>query len=377
MTGAPMRLAVMIETDGPGGAEMMVFRLSEELRRRGHTVVPVLPVPLIGWLGGLFRGAGFEVEEIPLGSSWLDVQRIQRIRRLIRERRIDVVHSHEFEMSVYGGTAAWLERVPQVMTIHGGLTVTNALRRRLALRWAIGRSATAVAVSRATGAQFSRDLGLGPATFTIVPNGVPETRGDATRVRGEFGCADDDVVLLAVGTLEENKGHRVLLSALVQVQRAGNRQPWRLIIAGGRGGDQHQALLEQAAAPELAGRVHIVTSRNDVADLQALADVFVMPSYREGMPMAVLEAMVAGNAIIASGVGGIPEAVTDGREGVLVPPGDVDALAGALRALLSDRARRQALGEAARARAHQHFTVSVMADTYERLYREAAKRHER
>jgi glycosyltransferase involved in cell wall biosynthesis len=123
--------------------------------------------------------------------------------------------------------------------------------------------------------------------------------------------------------------------------------------------------------------VSIVTNRNDIPDLLALADVFVMPSLFEGLPMALLEAMLARKAIIASRTAGIPEAIIDGREGLLVAPSDVGGLAEALRTLLTNPARRAELAEAASLRAEKEFTVSVMADQYERLYMSALMRHQR
>jgi glycosyltransferase involved in cell wall biosynthesis len=93
-----------------------------------------------------------------------------------------------------------------------------------------------------------------------------------------------------------------------------------------------------------------------------------MPSLWEGLPMALLEAMVAGNAIIASATAGIPEAITTGREGILVPPGDLEALTAALKILLTDPNRRRELGDAARARADREFTVQVMTDRYLAMY---------
>jgi glycosyltransferase involved in cell wall biosynthesis len=119
-----------------------------------------------------------------------------------------------------------------------------------------------------------------------------------------------------------------------------------------------------------------VTNRNDVTDLLALAHVFVMPSLWEGLPMAMLEAMVAGKPIVASATGGIPEAVIDGREGILVPPGEVSPLAGALRLVLTDPARRTAMAESALARARTEFTVRVMADRYEALYANAWRKRQ-
>jgi glycosyltransferase involved in cell wall biosynthesis len=133
-------------------------------------------------------------------------------------------------------------------------------------------------------------------------------------------------------------------------------------------------LLQYIERSGLADRVHIVTNRNDIPDLLALANVFVMPSLIEGLPMALLEAMHARKAIIASVTAGIPEAIVNDREGLLVPPGDVDALSRAIELLLTDPARRLALGDAAAARANSDFTVQIMADRYEALYAGARAR---
>ncbi len=377
MTAIPrLRIAVMLESDGPGGAEMMVFRLSEELRRRGHTVLPVGPAHGIGWLGHHFRRVGFTPEVFRLERP-IDPGCVRRFMNLFREHRIDLVHSHEFTMAVYGAAASQLLDLPHVITMHGGVKVTKALRRRVALRWAMRQSDHTVMVSRATQRQFATELGVRGSLFTVVPNGVPTVVGDAARVRAEFGINEQDCVLLAVGTLERHKGHQVLLEALARLIAAGVGTPWKLIIAGGRGGDQHQSLLEYIRAQGLGERVHIVLNRNDIADLFALADIFVMPSLWEGLPMAVLEAMVAHKAIVATATAGIPEAIVDGREGLLVPPGEATPLAEALRLLLTDPARRAVLGEAAAARASRDFTVAVMAERYEALYANAHNKRQR
>jgi glycosyltransferase involved in cell wall biosynthesis len=371
MTGFPsLRIAMMLESDGPGGAEMMVLRLSEELRRRGHVILPVGPAHGVGWLGDHFRRAGFTPEAFHLKRP-LDPGCVRGLMALFRKHRIDAVHSHEFTMAVYGAAACRLLNLPHVVTMHGGVRVTKALRRRIALRWAMRQSAHTVVVSAATQHQFATELGVRESQFTVVPNGVPAGNGDAARVRAEFGIEERDCVLLAVGTLERHKGHHVLLDALARLISGGLSTPWKLIIAGGRGGDQHESMLEYVRAHGLGDRVRIVLNRNDIGDLLALADVFVMPSLWEGLPMAVLEAMVARKAIVATAIAGIPEAIVDGREGLLVRSDDAAALADALHLLMADPPRRVALGEAAAARANRDFTVEVMADRYESLYASA------
>ena len=370
---APLRIAMMLDSDGPGGAEMMMFQLSQELRARGDIVVPVLPRDGVGWLGELFRKAGFPCESFWLKRT-IDPSAVRRLMALLRKHSIDVVHSHEFTMAVYGAAAAAALDIPHTFTLHGGLTVTQALRRRVALRWAIRRSARAVAVSKSTVERFEKELGLRSRTLTVVHNGVPIVRGNAERVRQEFGCRHGEVVILAVGNLEQNKNHRMILEALVHLQRNGVSTPWKLIIAAGRGGEAYSELEAFIRSERLEARVHIAANRSDIPDLHALADIFVMPSLREGLPLALLEAMVAGKAIVASATGGIPEAIADGREGILVRPGSLEALAQGIAPLLTDSPRRSALGTAARERAGREFTVQRMADRYRRLYAEVSER---
>ena len=368
MMGIPsLRIAMMLESDGPGGAEMMVLRLSEELRQRGHSVVPVGPAHGAGWLGGHFRRAGFTPEVFHLKRP-IDPGCVRGLVNLFRQHHISAVHSHEFTMAVYGTAASRLLNLPHVITMHGGLSVTKALRRRIALRWAMRNSDHAVTVSGATQRQFAADLGVDKSSFTIVHNGVPTPTGDASGISAEFGINRSDCVLLAVGTLEAHKGHRFLLQALALLDGQGVNVPWKLIIAGGRGGDQHESLLQYVRQAGLTGRAHIVTNRDDVPDLLARADVFVMPSLIEGLPLALLEAMHARKAIIASVTAGIPEAIEHDRDGLMVPPGDVEALSRAIRLLLTDPARRQTLAEAAAGRARREFTIQLMAQRYEALY---------
>jgi glycosyltransferase involved in cell wall biosynthesis len=370
-----LRIAMMIESDGPGGAEMMVFRLAEELRRRGHVITPVGPRNGTGWMGEMFRAAGFSQETYWLKRP-IDPSCVGRLVDLFRHHSIDIVHSHEFTMGVYGSTAAALAGIPHVFTVHGGLTATKALRRRIALRWAIRRSGSAVAVSNATREEFAENLGLPASAFSVVHNGVLPRRGEANRVAREFGITEADTLILAVGNLERNKNHRMLLEALVNLRDAGLSTSWKVIIAAGRGGPEHDFLLDYIRTHGIDDRVHIAMGRSDIEDLLALADVFVMPSLWEGLPMALLEAMAAGKAIIASATAGIPEAITNGCEGLLVPPGDLGALREALRDLLTNPGQRDELAAAAASRSEREFTVKVMADRYLSIYDSVRRRRQ-
>jgi len=365
----PLRIAMMLESDGPGGAEYVLIQLSEELRRRGHTVIPVGPARGVGWLDRVCREKGFETEKFTLNRP-IDPSCLNGMIAMLRRQQIDLVHSHEFTMAVYGAAAARVIRKPYVITMHGAEHHTRAWRRRVALRWAFGKSRATVAVSDDTRKHLETVLRLPHGSVTTVRNGIPVRPGSPDRVRAELGMQPGELLVVAVGNLVVRKGHRVLLEALHQLSANGTGC-WRLAVAGR--GRLKESLQQLAAEQGIGDRVHFLGHRDDVPDLLAAADIFAMPSLWEGLPLAVLESMFAGKPIVASAVSGIPEAVTSGEEGLLTAPGDTEALAAALRQLLEDSALRDRLGRAARARAEAEFTVARMADQYERLYADKPK----
>jgi glycosyltransferase involved in cell wall biosynthesis len=355
----------MLETDGPGGAELLMHQLCVELRGRGHRVVAVGPEHGEGWLSARLRAAGIDRCTFDLRRS-LDPTALRALVRTLEAADAQAVHSHEFTMAVYGCAAARWLRLPHVITMHGDQGVTRAWRRRAALRWAFRNSRAALAVSEHTRRAMEQRLGLRPGAMGVVYNGIPVPLGRREPVRRELRLADDELLVLAVGSLRPNKGHRVLLQALAGLPAGEGGARWRLAIAGQ--GEEAEPLASEARRLGLADRLHLLGQRDDVADVHAAADVFAMPSYSEGLPLALLEAMFAGSAIVASGVGGIPEAVTDQVEGLLTPPGDPQGLRGALARVLVDRALRRQLGDAAKRRALAEFRIERMADRYEALY---------
>ena len=368
--GEALRLALLLESDGPGGAETVLLLLAEEMRARGHAVMPVGPANGSGWLAARFRERGFQPATFSIRRP-LDWRCLRGLAALLLEHRIDVVHSHEFTMAVYGAAAARSVGARHVITMHGGRYYAEQWRRRAALRWAARHSAAVAAVSRSTADDLRRTLRLPDDRVVVVPNGIPFSRGDRARVRYELMLHDDagELLLVAVGNLYPVKGHRVLLQALALLPSDAALPPWRLVICGR--GEEEGPLRALAAELGIAERVHLLGLRSDVADVLAAGDLYVMPSLSEGLPLALVEAMAAGLPIVASNVGGIPEVVADGIEAVLTPADDAPALAGAIGALLGDASRRGRMGTAARARARRDFDVRAMGDAYERLYRGA------
>jgi glycosyltransferase involved in cell wall biosynthesis len=359
-----MRIALLLESDGPGGAEKMLLHLAEELRERDHDVMPVGPVNGCGWLAAEFRDRGFEPSTFRLRRP-LDWGCVQGLSRLLRERRIELVHSHEFTLAIYGAAAARLVRLPHVVTMHGGEHFAGRWQRRAALRWSFGLSRGVVAVSHTTRAALESALGLPSGRVAVIPNGIEARGGRGDSVRRELGVAPDERLIVAVGNLYPVKGHITLLRALDRLWEQGVRD-WRLAIAGR--GEEHDALDAFAHQRRWADRLHLLGYRGDVPDLLAAADVYAMPSLSEGLPLALLEAMFAEKAIVASNTGGIPEVVRHGEHAVLAEPSDPESLAAALHQLLSDARYRARLARSARRHAEETYTVGRMTDAYEGVY---------
>jgi len=364
----PLRVALLLESDGPGGAETMLLNLGEELRRRGHEVLPIGPADKSGWLAAQFRERGFAPESYVLRRA-IDPACARQITDILRSHGIQVAHSHEFGMGVYGAVAARRIGGRHIITMHGGRYYAERRRRRVALRWAVRRSAALVAVSEATARDLRATLRLPEEEVKVVHNGIPFRDGNRSSLRNELGLSTNDPLLVAVGNLYPVKGHAVLLRAMGGLLRSGEiaNVPWRLAIAGR--GEEEEGLRALAREEGIADRVTLLGFRRDVPDILAAADIFVMPSLSEGLPLALVEAMAAGLPVVVSDVGGVPEVAVAGREAILVPPGEPAPLAEGLARLLRDPSARVTMGRAARERALRDFSVSTMCEAYERLYR--------
>lgn len=364
----PLKVALALESDGPGGAEWTLIHLANGLRSRGHSVLPILPEKGVGWLGAQLESRGFPTRTFRLDHP-LDAGCVLRLRRLFREEGVSVVHPHEFTLSVFATTAAALASVPAIVTLHSAQRFPERMRRRIAIRWAARQAFAATTVSEATKTEIVRRLGMRGEEWRVIVNGVPTPEGHRERVRQELGIQPDARLLLAVGNLYSVKGHDVLVRAMAAVARRENLPTWTLAVAGR--GEEREGLERLARELEVDSKVVFLGFREDVGDLLHAADLFVHPSRSEGLPLAVIEAMSVGLPVVASDVGGIPEVVSDGVTGILVPPEDVDSLAAGIASLLADPARAEAIGETGRRAARDAYGIDRMVERYLELYRAA------
>lgn len=357
----PKTIAIALETTGPGGAETMVLGLATALTDRGHRTVLIGPSGGEGWLRDQAAASGLPWRSLDVrGPS--DVSAVSRLARILVDEGVEVLHSHEFTMAVFGAAASGLTGVRHVITMHGGEYFAGTARRRVLTRAALTVSHASVTVSHTSRTRLAGLLSMSADRIGVVYNGLSPQPGERSRTRDSLGVSAE-CVMLAVGNLYPVKGHGVLLEAMARMRSSA---PARLWVAGR--GAELQALEQRASELGLAERVSFLGFRSDVADLLAAADIFVMPSLSEGLPMAVIEAMFASRPIVASAVGGIPELVRDGVTGLLVPPEDPDALAAALDRVASDPELRGSLGEAAARVADARLSKETMATRYSELY---------
>lgn len=364
-----VRIAHLTETDGPGGAERVLSLLATELQSAGATSVAFLPVRREGWLEAELAPAGVTVEYVPLTRPFSPGY-ARALAAAFRRHRIELAHSHEFTMAFYGAWAARRAGIPHVITMHGSRYYAGRWRRRLALRAAVATSAGVAAVSRALAASLCSDLWLRHDRITVVPNGVRSPNGITAGLRAELGLGPADRLLLAVGNLYPVKGHHDLVVALAQLAA---RHPTLHAAIAGRGAVE-PLLRQEAAARGVTHRLHLLGLRGDIGNLLASADVFVLPSHSEGLPLALLEAMFTARPIVATRVGEVPAVLAEGNAGLLVDPGSPDQLTLAIDRLLGDPSLARALGARARARAEAEFHVSRMVARYADLYRDALDR---
>lgn len=363
-----VRILLAIESSGPGGAEQVVLRLADALRAAGDE--PLIATMRPGWITQQAERAGHPVWVLPQRPG-LDLLWILRFARRLRQAKVDVLHAHEFAMAAFGGAAALLARMPVAATVHGKSWVADRARRRFAYRALHRLGMPVVAVSRDLAGFLSERLRLPPREIAVLPNGIPipdlpADRLEARRAaRAALHLPAEGPLAVCVGNLYPVKDHATLLRALPRLANL------RVAIAG-RGAEETR-LRSLSAELGVSDRVTLLGVRSDVNTVLAAGDLFVQPSRSEGLPLSILEAMAAGLPIVATRVGGVPEAVTDGETGLLVPPGDPGTLSEALAALLRDPPSSRALASAARRRAEREYSVQAMCERYRRLYDRIAR----
>jgi len=274
--------------------------------------------------------------------------------------RPDVVFSSSVDAQVIGQLVARRAGARHVTAEHGGVGIPRTFHRRLLVRLVAPRVDAVVAVSASQLPEL-RALGFPGERIHVIANGIPVPAPARSRddVRAELGAGPDNVIALLVAALRPEKRAGRFVEAVLAARR---REPNLVGVVAGSGPELAHVRALAAEAPEA---VRVLGQRHDVPDLIEAADVVCLASAFEGLPMTVLEAMALARPLVATAVGGVPEAAGDG--GWLVPPGDDEALADALVAAARDPDARRAAGEAGRARYLEHYSLERMVESYSEL----------
>lgn len=380
------KLKVLHVVDGfrMGGAENKLAELIERLdssKFEQH-------LANVGPLGPLYDR--FRSLKVPLYQCQrrhrFDLRPVLQLRKIMQRQRIDIVQTTLFWADFAGILAAHWAGVPVVLSwetvTHEGDPYHNKLQRKAGYHLVMKYADGVIAVSHEIKDSLIRRRGLAAERIYVIHYGVDLNRfhrdsSNPSGLRESLGLAPDALVFGIIARLEPVKGHRYFLEAFANVAK---RHPEAQAILVGDGSLRGE-LESQTRQAGLEGRIHFLGIREDVNALLNVMDVFVLPSIAgEGLPNVVLEAMACGLPVVATRVGGTPEAVLHGKTGFIVEPANPEALAQAMEALIADETKRKAFGNASRRRAESEFSLQKQLAEFEnlyiRLYEESTKKRQ-
>lgn len=355
-----MRIVHLVIAGEVAGGQIVALRLLRAARERGHHVAVVAPAE--GAFTELLRAEGVPVHIADVNRSFR-LGDLVKLVRILRAERADVLHTHTaLAANVLSRIAGRLAGAAVVSHLHienhfRSQRVPAAILRSLD-NLTVRLAASVIAVSEGTRAALV-EQGYPPERIVVIPNGVDEVADDAPRapgLRAELGVPERAPLVGEVARLCAVKGQRELIEAMAEVPGA-----WLLLVGADleQGGAFEAGLRALAERVGVAGRVVFAGYRADAGDCLAECDVVALPSWAEGMPLVVLEAMQRAKPVVATAVGGTGEVVVHGVTGLLVPVRDPARLAAALRSLVDDPRLARALGEAGRARARERFSAGT------------------
>jgi len=292
------------------------------------------------------------------------------LARLLRRERVDVLHAHKFRSNVWAAVLGALMRVPVVVAHEHGWEHPGRIVRFMN-RWVVAKRCDEIlVVSRSERTRLIEVDGIPPDRVNLMSNGIPDLTPTVGRdIRKELRIPAHSPIIGSVAVLRPEKALEVLIEAaeIVVSQRADAKV---LIVGSGPEDEKLLSLIESLGL----GKVVLLTGeRSDIPDLVSAIDIAVCCSDREGSPLSVMEYMAAGKPVVATNVGGLPEMVEDGVNGLLVEKRDAKALADAILRLIADENLRERLGAAGKELQAKEFSLDAMVERTEALYEELVK----
>ena len=319
----------------------------------------------------LVRQKGVEVKVFNI-TTYHNPLNILKLAKAFKEAKADIVHTHGYFASTIGRIAAKLAGVP-VCVNHVHSSYWEYSPQNLFIeRFLSAFTQKIICVSDTVRDFVIQKEKIDPLKIKVIYNGIsPLETNDRLQMRKAFKVASEEIIITAVGSLFENKGHKILFKALSLLK---DKHPHIKCWIVGEG-PMEKELKEMAGALNLGSVIVFLSLRDDVPQLLSASDLFVLASvYREGMPVSILEAMGAKLPVIASRIGGVPELIDDRKNGLLVLSGDAMALAGAIEELILDKDKRLEFASKAYIKFKEQFNAQNMIAGIERIYQEFIKK---
>ncbi|MGB5161787.1 MAG: glycosyltransferase [Thermoanaerobaculia bacterium] len=364
------RVLFLITSSGTGGAENLFKELILRLDRSRFEPLFCSLRPA-GATATVIELAGVPVFSLEMSERPSAVEMIRgwsQLRSIYQTHSIDIVQASLYRANVLAPMSVQMgQDMPRIVTSQHSLAPLSGRLPSLMTRRAHRLSDRVVAVSGAVRRYMIESERIPSEQIVVIPNGVDTQRfrlTDSRAARESLGLSAGELVIGAAGRLTPVKGFDTLIEAVRRLHLSGARP--RLLIAGeGPERKRLQALIDGAG---LGDQIQLLGLREDLAALYSVFDVFVLSSHREGSPSVVLEALASQCPVVATTVGGVPEIIEDGQSGILVPPGNPQALAQRLDELLRSETNRQLVAASGRARVRDHFDLTEITHQYEALY---------
>jgi glycosyltransferase involved in cell wall biosynthesis len=360
----------------PGGIANHVYEISKRLVRQGHEVF-VIKQKVSKKEQDCYAVDGirvYSVSELPMiriRNPYSFVKMTLKIREIIRDKRIDLIHTHGFFYECI--MTKFAKKVPIVFTNHesGFLEMAARKRYRNLISYVLNHVDFLIGPSEEL-ARIPWQFGVRPELTRFIPNGVDtkrfNSRINGKEIRKKYHFADDDIVIICARRLEPKNGVEFLIKAVPLIARCNPMV--RLLIVGGGFPEERKRFEDFILRLGLKDKVTFSGSidYSFMPQYYAAADMAILPSLMEATSLAGLEAMATGLPLIGTDVGGIPFIIEDKKTGIIIPPRDVDAIAKSIMMLAKNKSLRDKLGRNARKKVEKQFSWDIITDELVKIY---------
>lgn len=350
-----------IETRGPGGAEILLNNIANELHKRSFTNHGLFIKQ--GWIFEKFKenNYGAQCDSI---NSLFDIQFYKKFIKALKENQINIIHAHEFALSLISTIISKIIDVKVVSTIHGLNYHCDTFFRRMMMRF-IANNSSLVTVSYKVKQYIVSKAKIDPDKIHVIENGVmiPDLKNVSPRLKQELGLNEDDTLIGTVGRLHDVKGHKYLIEAAQTLCQKNNNL---YFVISGEGAERDK-LEDQIEKSGLSEKFFLLGNRNDMDNVFSSLDIFILPSLSEGTSLALLEAMSYRLPVIATNVGSNPKLIVNKDNGIIIksknPQEIISSISKMMRSTLlknkSDGNRECVLN---------NYSFETMIDKYIQLY---------